>query len=113
MKLPNFHKAIVPIEKLRDYCLNPDHPRGKHKEAVFRSELGLDKKDAHKLKFIIEEGIKSVEVKETFKDEYGVRYSGDVAYNYKDKQVIIRTLWIVKSNQDFPSLITCYIKRKK
>jgi hypothetical protein len=29
MKLPNGDAAIVDIAKLRDYCLSPDHPRGK------------------------------------------------------------------------------------
>ncbi len=29
MKLPNADRAVVEIEKLRDYCLNPVHPRGR------------------------------------------------------------------------------------
>jgi hypothetical protein len=40
MKLPNSDKAIVPIEKLRDYSLNPSHSVGKHKARVFESVLG-------------------------------------------------------------------------
>lgn len=31
MKLPNAENAFVDIEKLRGYCLNLSHPRGKHK----------------------------------------------------------------------------------
>jgi len=30
MKLPNGEQAVVAIEKLRDYCLNPYHHRGRH-----------------------------------------------------------------------------------
>jgi hypothetical protein len=33
--LPNVNKAVVPIEKLRDYSLNSSHDRGKHKARVF------------------------------------------------------------------------------
>ena len=41
MKLRNSDQAIVDIEKLRDYCLNPQHPRGRHKARVFSSILGI------------------------------------------------------------------------
>jgi hypothetical protein len=35
MKLPGADVAIVDVEKLTGYCLNPEHPRGKHKARVF------------------------------------------------------------------------------
>ena len=41
MILPNAEQAIVDIRKLRDYCLNDEHPRGKHKARQFKSALGL------------------------------------------------------------------------
>ena len=41
MVLPNGGRAVVDIAKLRDYCLSPDHPRGKHKARVFAAVLGL------------------------------------------------------------------------
>ncbi len=41
MKLPNSDRAVVDIAKLRDYCLNPAHPRGRHKARVFAAALGL------------------------------------------------------------------------
>jgi hypothetical protein len=46
MKLPNPHKAVVEISKLRDYSLNVDHSVGKHKARVFRAALGLTVKQA-------------------------------------------------------------------
>jgi len=44
--LPNADFAEVPIVKLRDYALNPDHPVGKHKAKVFESVLGLTAEDS-------------------------------------------------------------------
>ena len=41
MKLPNPERAVVDIAKLRDYCLNPRHPRGRHKARVFAAVLGI------------------------------------------------------------------------
>jgi hypothetical protein len=45
MKLPNGDRAIVDLEKLRAYCLNPQHPRGRHKARVFAS-FGIREADA-------------------------------------------------------------------
>ena len=45
MKLPNYENAVVSLEKLRDYCLNEEHYRGKHKARVFKSTLDFEKTD--------------------------------------------------------------------
>ena len=50
MKLPNAHRAVVDVMKLRDYCLNPRHEDGKHKARVFASALGLNETDAEWLR---------------------------------------------------------------
>ena len=49
MKLPNGERAVVEIEKLRSYCLNPHHPRGRHKARVFAS-VGIRDGDAGELR---------------------------------------------------------------
>ena len=35
MKIPGGDGAIVDRQKLTGYCLNPEHPRSKHKARVF------------------------------------------------------------------------------
>jgi len=111
MKVPNCENAYIDIEKIRDYCLNDEHPRGKHKAIVFKSVLELNKKDAELLKRMIQEGVQLNDAEETFKDEYGVRFTVDIPQSIKDNRAVIRTLWIIKTNEDFPRLITCYVKR--
>jgi len=49
MKLPNADRAVVDLAKLRDYCLSPDHPRGRHKARVFATALGLTADHAEEL----------------------------------------------------------------
>ncbi len=49
MKLPNGEHAIVPLEKLREYCLNPTHRVGGHKAHVFEAMLGLTTAHAEEL----------------------------------------------------------------
>jgi len=50
MRLPNSELAVVQLRKLSEYCLNPNHPLGKHKAAQFKLKLGLTQKDAPILK---------------------------------------------------------------
>jgi hypothetical protein len=49
MKLPNGERAAVDIRKLADYCLNPQHPRGRNKARVFAS-VGFLQADAEELR---------------------------------------------------------------
>lgn len=106
MKLPNFENAVVSIEKLRDYCLNENHPKGKHKAKVFKSLLNFDNKDAELLKINIENAIAVFDAVESYTDKYGKRYYVD----FELIQAVIRTSWIIKTNETFPRLTSCYIK---
>ena len=53
MRLPNAEHAAIDIEKLKDYCLNPEHPKGKHKARVFYEKLGLTRNDAELLRELV------------------------------------------------------------
>jgi hypothetical protein len=44
--LPNATQAVIDVRKLEDYCLNPSHPRGRHKARVLREALDLHRSDA-------------------------------------------------------------------
>jgi hypothetical protein len=46
MRLPRPERAVVDIAKIRDYYLNPKHPRGRHKAKVFASALGITQQNA-------------------------------------------------------------------
>lgn len=41
MKLPHGDHAVVELDKLTEYCLNSDDPRGKHKARVFLASCGF------------------------------------------------------------------------
>jgi hypothetical protein len=45
-RLPQSDEAILDVRKIEDYCLNPSHPRGRHKARVFRDALGIHRDDA-------------------------------------------------------------------
>lgn len=115
MKLPNAEKAVVDIAKLRDYCLNPNHPEGKHKARVFLEKLGLTRKDAEGLRQLILEEISTAEATEREPTAYGRRFIVDfqVARAGEGGLVVsfarLRSAWMIRNEEDFPRLTTCFI----
>jgi hypothetical protein len=113
MKLPNAERAVLNIEKLRDYCLNPDHPKGKHKAHVFQEKLGLKAEHAERLREqILEAALRSEAIEQT-PSTYGRRFvidfQGQRGVGYVMTRVIIRTAWIIRNDEDFARLTLCYI----
>lgn len=109
-QLPNKNNAIVDISKLEDYCLNTKHPRGKHKAKVFKTVLGISRKDAKSLRDILIGLPKKYDAIEILTDNFGTRYYIDGEIVYNKKKAVIRSTWIVKNEEMIPRLITCYIK---
>ena len=109
MKLPNAARAVVEVEKLRNYCLSSSHPRGRHKARVFAAVLGLTADDAEDRKEAILAGIASEEATPSDDDEYGQRYVVDFTMNRQDHEAMIRSSWIIRSGEDFPRLTSCYV----
>lgn len=108
--LPNHEKAFITIEKLADYCLNSFHPIGKDKAKVFKLVLGLTDQDADYLKEVILKALPKHKASIMREDQYGKRYTVDVKIRNLEKEAIVRTGWIIKKDEDFPRLTTCYVK---
>ncbi len=87
MQLPNAERASVDMRKLRNYCLNAEHPRGQHKARVFKSAVGWTADQA----------------------DYGQRYALDFAVQGVGGAVTVRSLWIVRHGEDFPRFASCYV----
>jgi hypothetical protein len=79
-RIPRGVHAIVDIAKIHDYCLNFAHERGKHKARVFAASLGIYAKDAQVLQQALLRACR---------DE--------------------KAIPIVRANEDFPRLTTCYV----
>ena len=109
MKLPNFERALIDRRKFDEYCLNPLHPRGKHKAKVFQVALGIAQEETDELIEEINRGIGINECTVGESDKYGQRYAVDFTWERSGKQVKIRTSWIIKSKEDYPRLTSCYV----
>ena len=113
MLLPNGDRAIVDIRKLRNYCLNPDNPRGSRKARVFRSALGMTKVDASALRQRLLQVVVSEQVQVGELDRYGQRYTLDFELRKATRKVTVRSGWITLSSETVPRLTTCYVKKRK
>lgn len=112
MKLPNGKSAFVDIEKLRGYCLSGQHPEGRHKARVFLATLGMSAADADKLReILLIAAADHDDVSETVADEYGRRFTLDVHIVWGSREAVIRSAWIIKSGEEFPRLVSCYVLR--
>lgn len=111
-KLPNAEQAQVPLEKLRDYSLSPQHRRGEHKARVFASALGFTAADAATLREMILAAVLHAEAQSGSADEHGSRYTVDFeARGLRGNTVTIRTAWIIDAGNFVPRLVSCYVRK--
>jgi hypothetical protein len=109
MKLPNADRAIIPIEKLVGYCLNPEHPKGKHKARVFQSALGITRENVDYLYDLVRQAAIAGEVVQERSTPFGQEFKVDWTVPGFD-QVRLRTLWIIASESTIPQLVSAFIK---
>lgn len=107
--LPNAERAVIDPAKLRDYCLNPLHPEGRHKARVFATALDIGRQEADWLRLKIQEAILHAPVVRSESLPFGQRYTVDFHLARRGKQAIIRTGWIIRAHEDFPRLVTCFV----
>ena len=110
MKLPNPHKAVVEIEKLRDYSLNPNHPVGGHKARVFKAALGLTLAEVAWLRERALEIAVTGEAVPGSSSVFGHKYVIDAWLNHKGMTALVRFCWIIEFGTDFPRLTSCYAR---
>jgi hypothetical protein len=96
--------VVVELEKLTDYCLNQEHPRGRHKARVFASVLNIRQSDAQFLGDALLHAAAANDAVLIDADEYGLEMHGPAG------TATVRSLWIVRSDEDVPRLTSCYVK---
>jgi hypothetical protein len=109
MRLPNAARAVVEVEKLRDYRLNPVHARGRHKARVFAHALGIRQEHAAFLRKTLLEAVLSTDVTLGERDAYGQRYVLDFSMSGPGGRARVRSTRIVLSNENFARLTSCYV----
>ena len=101
--------AVVDIRKLRDYCLNLLHDEGKHKARVFAAALGMTAADVERLRDILLQAVTTHDADLGYRDAYGQRYVVDFLLEWRGRQAIARSGWILEYGSNSPRLTSCYV----
>ena len=108
MKLPNGERAVVDSRKLQDYCLNLQHPHGRNKARVFAA-VGIHQAHSELLRRALLSAAIEAEARLGVANPYGQRYIVDFDLVHVGKTLPIRSTWIVRIDEGFPRLTSCYV----
>ena len=109
MKIPGGEAAIVDRQKLTGYCLNPEHPRGKHKARVFAT-LGFTAENADELRSALLKAAATADAQPAAADQFGERYVVEFEIRGPRGMGIVRSTWIVRRGETSPRLTSCFVK---
>ncbi|MFK8183411.1 MAG: DUF6883 domain-containing protein [Phormidesmis sp.] len=107
-------ELVADPQKLLNYALSPDNPKGKHKAYVFQQKLGYNQGNYELLLHQILTQVMDGEAIATKKDRHGQRYQVDleIAGINQQQREIVRTVWIVApSSQELARLVTLYVRK--
>ena len=108
MQIPNFERAEIPAEKLRDYLLSEAHPVGRFKCRFF-SALGYRASEWQVLRDDIRSAVAGSPARVLRKDRYGARYSVSCMLKGPNgESAMVETLWLIRHESDAPTFITAY-----
>ena len=108
------HLFIDP-SKLISYSLNKNHKDGGDKAIMFEQHLGFTQDNYQLLLEQIQSKAMDAEVVIGYSDEYGQRYRVDILIVGVElgQEEIVRTGWLVDSNNDTAKLTTVFIRSRK
>ena len=109
MSLPSGENAFVDLRKLLDYSLCPSHPVGAHKARLFREVLGIKAQDAESIAEMLRWLASHAIATEERQDSHGKRFSIDFVLSTGQGSAMVRSAWIICSQEDFPRLTTVFV----
>jgi filamentous hemagglutinin len=112
--LPHHGNAVIAIQKLRDYALDPENPKGKNKARVFAAALGIRREHAEALALLLKDSLSRAPAVRGTRDWYGERwitYHQVVGLNARTS--VITVAWIYRPERPtVPALVSCYIEEE-
>ena len=95
--------------KAHRYCLNLEHPSGKHKARVFASVLGITVENADTLRSLVQTAAVEGEVVQQDTTAFGQQFKVDWIVPGTDK-IQLRTIWEITAKNPNPRLISAFLK---
>ncbi len=114
MKLTDIVQELVIAEaKITQYLLNEEHDKGRPKAKFFLG-VGFHSSDWRGLADVLETLAREEEIIDSEQREYGVFYGIEGTIPTPNGQTRrIRTVWVVKTQEQAANLVTAYSRRKK
>ena len=109
MRLPNADRAVIDMRKLTDYVLNTEHRKGGDKAYMFEKVLGITTSNAEFLRDMLLNAVITYDAIIGICDEYGQRYTVYFPLRTDKGEATIRSGWIIRPDEDFPRLATCFV----
>jgi hypothetical protein len=76
---------------------------------VFQSVLGLGAEDAEVLREALLQAVQLYDAVPGKANQQGQKYVLDFPLTVAAKPALVRSAWIVRWNENFPRLVTCYV----
>jgi hypothetical protein len=107
VKIPGANRAVLDPVKLRDYLLSHEHPIGRTKAEFFGS-LGFSQGEWP----LLEAALREIVLEEATPGQvsvYGQKYeSHAIMQGPNGRRAHVTVVWIVRTGEDFPRLVTAY-----
>jgi hypothetical protein len=107
--LPRGDQAVVDLEKLISYVLNPDHRLGRNKARVFKSAFGLTAADADVLAAALRSAAATRPAHLEREDAYGRHFSLNFEFAFAGRTAAIRSLWVVRTGEEAPRFVSAFV----
>ena len=108
MKLPHAEEALVPQKKIEDYLLNPSHPIGGSKAALFL-RFGFSREQWRLLADALRQHARAYPVANSVSDADGTTYLVEGPLETPSgRRPRLRTIWLVETGKLAPRFITAY-----
>jgi len=105
-QLPNAHRAFVDPRKVRDYLLSFGHREGRYKAAFFFN-LGYSGVRWARLHADLLEIARTADATVGERTRYGRKYlTAGLLTSASGRQAEVTAVWIIRSGEDFPRLVT-------
>jgi hypothetical protein len=102
-------RAIVLDAKLTDFILSNDHKIGSLKARFFKSALDI----GHNQAYILKANLLRAAANETPSflraEPHGSHYALVSRLSFGEKSAFVRSLWLVKSGDEAPSLVSAFV----
>lgn len=106
--IPNYEKAYIPGQKLREYLLSETHAIGKAKAKFFRS-LGFNDDNVELLERELMTITRTELIAEEIITPFGIKYIVDgILSTPSGTSAKVRTIWIVEPHDERPRFVTAY-----